>query len=111
MAEYFPLYNLIDTVLSVFLILIEIVIAGIAFFRLRASPAGLLVGGSYAGFGCLIVLTMIVFRLVMPVIGYSGAGYMISQVLMGLLDLLLTLLLAVGVGLIPMSVRKLALRS
>ena len=106
MAEYFPIYYWVNLLVNVCMIFLQLIVAGIVFFRFRASPAGLLMGGTYAGFSFLIVLSMIVSRLLQ----YSAAG-MYANIGVGLLDALLTLLLAVGIGLIPMSLGKLAAKN
>ena len=103
MAEYFPIYYWVNLLANVCLIFLHFIIAGIAFFRFRASPAGLLMGGTYAGFSFIIMISMIVGRFLQ-----FGTAATIAHVLVALLDALLTILLAVGIGLIPLSLAKLA---
>jgi len=103
MAEYFPIYYWVNLLGNVCLIFLQLIIAGIVFFRFRASPAGLLMGGTYAGFSFIVMISMVVGRFLQ-----YGTASTVANVLIALLDALLTILLAVGIGLIPMSLGKLA---
>jgi hypothetical protein len=105
-AEYFPIYYWVNLLGNVCLIFLQLIIAGIVFFRFRASPAGLLMGGTYAGFSFLVVISMIVARFLQ-----YGTAFTVAHILVALLDALLTVLLAVGIGLIPMSLGKLAAKN
>lgn len=111
MVEAYGIYHWVNLALSVFLVLLTFVIAVIAFYRFRASPAGLAVGGSYLAFSCIVFLSTVFYAFFLPRLGPGWPGYMIAQVLFGLADLLFTIILAVGIGLIPTSLRKMAPKS
>jgi hypothetical protein len=106
-AEYFPIYYWVNLAGNVLLIFLQLIIAGIVFFRFRATPAGLLMGGTYAGFSFIVVITMVVGRF----LAFDSTLFTVSSILVALLDALLTILLAVGIGLIPMSLGKLAAKN
>lgn len=94
----------LHSILSVLLTLAMIGALAAALFRFRATPSGLLMAGGFGGFFCIRIL----HRLVGP--GTPDTGWLLS-VSLGLLDFLFTLTLAVGVALIPHSLRKLEARS
>ncbi len=46
--SYFDLHGVIDLMTSLAWILVDLILAGLVLFRLRATPAGLLMGGAFA---------------------------------------------------------------
>jgi hypothetical protein len=99
--------TILHTLFQALVVLVLIALAGVSFFRLRATPSGLLIGASIV----LRLLGMLVMRiagsLFMGEWGmYQWIGYRAITGALG--NALCGLLLIVGLVLLPMSLRKLA---
>lgn len=103
MDSFYSVLQPLFTILAVLILLVQLLVVGVVLFRFRATPSGLVVAGCYAVFAFLIVVSMVLGRLM-------GAPSPFIEVAISVIDVLFTLLLAVGIGLIPVSLRKLALR-
>ncbi len=107
----------LDTIISLLFtagwVLIDLGLAVVAFYRFRTTPAGLLMGGSLA----LMALKNLVFSLLWHVLlrpmmdrSWDDSFFMLQQgssLLRTSLTFLLIAVLALGILLIPMSLRKL----
>jgi hypothetical protein len=100
-------FSIVHLAITVLVVLTQLIVVGAALGRFRITPAGIVVALSYLGFAGLSILGVVVYRFVLPAAGAGETGYAVTQVGLGLTDFALTLLLAVGVGLIPRSLARL----
>jgi hypothetical protein len=89
-------------VTSILLVLVYFCVAGIAVFRFKTTAAGISLTLGYAGFGLLVLGTVIVSRLM----HFEETSAMVYRSVINLSDLATTILVAAGIALIPRSLRK-----
>jgi hypothetical protein len=94
------LIGFLHSTVSLFMFLAIVGALVAALYRFRSTPSGLLMAAAFGGF--------LLLRLVSSAMGPDGSetGWVMPAVV-GVFDFLFTLVLAVGVGLIPHSLRKL----
>lgn len=108
MSESAEGLRLVLSAIGIINILLELVIVGVAFFRFRASLAGLLIGGAYAVIVFVSTLSR-VMRWVAPDLmsPVETTGLVLSGAI-SFAHWILLLVLGVGILLIPSSIDKLA---
>lgn len=88
-------------------LIVQIGIAVLAFVRFKTKLSGLLIGGAFAAGVVLQILFKLVFA-ILKAAGPSSDALTALVVIKGLLLLLCSLVVAVGVVLIPSSLEKLS---
>jgi len=111
MHELFQVSRIIQIMFSVLWIFINVAAAGLAFYRFRTTASGLICGVVFLLFAFKGILFQIYMHLIIPAVAGGPAYYQIPEVISYLLAILLTLMLAVGIGFIPRSLRILSEKS
>jgi hypothetical protein len=101
MDEPFGLYRAINLVITVLLILVCFGVIGVVLLRFKTTIAGILLMAGYGGCTLTILLMIVAARLVEP----GGTASMVVFGLSDVLDFIFTILIAVGIFLIPRSLR------
>jgi len=104
MEESFQTFATLQLVISVVMAILFVAVVGTVILRFKTTVSGLLIAVAYGGFALLIVLSWLIFRLFMR--GASSESFMIVSTVMDIVDFILTLTLAVGIGFIPRSLRR-----
>lgn len=108
MNEATESFRTVLTVLWALNILLEIAFIGAAFYRFRASVAGLLLGGSYALMVIVSTISRLVRWLAPSVASLDSSSGMLMTLTTSFLQWILLIVLGVGILLIPTSIDKLA---
>ena len=102
----------IDTILNILValmwIVLDLAIAGVVFWRFRASATGLLVGIGHVLLVLKSFLSLFVFHVVFRVSYPDLDVHAIVLVVLRSITFFCYLLIAVGIGFIPRSLRKLS---
>jgi hypothetical protein len=109
-VETARLLSVVHGVLALAWILLDFAIAGIVALRFRATATTYLVSGGFVLFAIVRFFTLAAHWLVLPMLPYESIATwnLGSSVLFTLLYVLTCLVIAVGVGLIPRSLGRLA---
>jgi hypothetical protein len=97
------LLSSLHSVVSVLMLLVLLAAIAAAVFRFRATASGFILAVSFGGFALLRIISMVV--------GSGGENDWILSAVVGVLNFGLALVLAVGIGLIPRSLRALSASS
>lgn len=100
--------SIVYLVVGILWILLEAGVAAAAFYRFRTTPAGIVLGGSFALMAVKGVATQFLTRVLFKGSGFQEASYAMVQLVIGSLSFVLLVAAAVGVALIPLSLRKLS---
>jgi hypothetical protein len=103
--------SIVYLVVGILWILLETGIAAAAFYRFRATPAGFVLGGAFALMAVKGVATQILTRTVLRGPAFNEGAYAAVQLGIGSLSFLLLVAAAVGIALIPLSLRRLSASS
>jgi len=104
MVDDFEPYRKVLVILAWASSVVSVGIASVAFARLRATAAGILVGGGLA----LMTLLSIALKLVrLAFAGADGQWLMVASIAVGLVCAALTVLVAAGVLAIPSALERL----
>jgi len=95
------LFNALNLVITVLLVLCCIGVIGVVLLRFKKTIAGILLAVGYGGCTLTILLLILVAMLTEP----GGTASMVSFGLFDVLDFLFTIVIAVGIFLIPKSLR------
>lgn len=101
-------YRTLLTVIWALNVVLEIGVLGFAFFRFRASPAGLLLGGATAAIVVVSIFSRALRWLSPTLSDPSSTGGLVVFGATSLMQWVLLVLVGVGILLIPSSIDKLA---
>ena len=107
MVEETLLFSTFHLVLAMFSILLDLVIAGIVIWRFRSTVTTWLVAGGFVAFAFVRIISNVFFFIAAPRLAMEGTGHFAASALFNLAYILVSLLVAAGVGFIPRSLRKL----
>jgi hypothetical protein len=108
MHENFDIIRIIFSITSVIWIILYIVLAGISFFRFRATLSGLLLGITFSVIAVKIILVRILTSFIFPALDIVGEGMAVLHLVSYVISILLGIVIAAGIALIPRSLQKLA---
>jgi hypothetical protein len=100
--------SIIDMVIGILWVLLQAGVAAAAFYRFRTSASGVLLGGAFALMAAKGAATQVLARVVFKGPGFDQAAYAVFWIVNGSLSFLLLVAAAVGVALIPLSLRRLS---
>ncbi len=103
MSNPYSDFAIVTLLLSVLMILLQLGAAAVSLVRFRATLSGLLMTSAFGGFAVIGII-----HRVLPV---DMIRSQLAPVAFGLLDLLLTIVLAVGLAFIPKSLTALSKRA
>jgi hypothetical protein len=95
---------------SVTWIALELALALAAFYRFRSTPSGLLLGGAFLLWGLVTASTTLLYGLVFREAAWDSTGRLVTTFGHSAASIVLGLLIAVGIALIPTSLRRLNAR-
>lgn len=101
MGDPYVLIATVNLVLSIFLILVMLGVAGIAVLRFKRTIAGVLLALGFGGFALIILVSVVAYRLM----DWTEGGIMVFTSAVTLIDLVFTLVVAAGIAVIPRSLR------
>jgi uncharacterized membrane-anchored protein len=87
-------------------IVLEAGVAAVAFCRFRATAAGILLGGAFGLMAVKGLAMNILFRFVLNDLRYPDPKWVLFQSVSQILSLLLLVAVAVGIAMIPRSLRQ-----
>jgi len=108
MSETFEIHQLLSNIFIIAWIIIFFILGALALFRFKISASGLLIGGSFILLALKIIIFRILDRLVMSSLRSEQESMIIFIVVSYLISFALYLTLAIGIGFIPKSLRRLA---
>lgn len=108
MDEPFQVTRLIQSAFTLLWILVYFASAGLAFFRFRTTASGLLCGGVFLLFAFKLILFKLFNYFILPAMSGGPDAGIVASFISYFLSFLFCLILAVGIGLIPRSLRILS---
>ena len=103
--------SIVYLVVGILWILLEAGVAAMAFYRFRITASGILLGGAFALMAVKSAAFQVVNRVFHSGPSFDSKKYVIAQVTSGSLEFLLLIAVAVGIALIPLSLRRLSASS
>ena len=107
MAEPYGIQSILFLLVSLAWILLDLVLAGVVFYRFRASAAGILVGGGWVLMTLKDIIHVLVFNLVFRFYFPDPDVHFILQSLFRVATIFIYLVIGAGLLFIPRSLKKL----
>lgn len=111
MAESLSIQSVLFTLVTVFWVFVDLAVAGVVFYRFRATAAGILVGGGHVLLSLKNVMHLLVFSLLFRFIHPEMDVHMMAELLIRVVSLCIYLIIGLGLAFIPMSLSKIAAKS
>ncbi len=100
--------SLVYLAIGILFFLVELGLAAAAFYRFRVTASGIVLGGAFILMALKDAAIQVLTRTVLSGSPFNEERYLLFQIVSGSLSFLLLIAVAVGIVLIPLSLRRLS---